>query len=105
MKRIRSLLPLSEKGFASLRLGILANAFRDLCAFLPFVVIWRLMDAVLRPITDGTAPDLARIRTLGLWGVTAADAPEMVLSNSVRIRRTGITLMSFFMLFPLSFFL
>ena len=72
MKRIRSLLPLSEKGFASLRLGILANAFRDLCAFLPFVVIWRLMDAVLRPITDGTAPDLARIRTLGLWGVTAA---------------------------------
>ena len=72
MKRIRSLLPLSEKGFASLRLGILANAFRDLCAFLPFVVIWRLMDAVLRPITDGTAPDLARIRALGLWGVAAA---------------------------------
>ena len=72
MKHIRSLLPLSEQGFRSLRLGILANAFRDLCAFLPFVVIWRLMDAVLRPITDGTAPDLARIRSLGLWGVAAA---------------------------------
>lgn len=72
MKRIRSLLPLSEKGFASLRLGVLANAFRDLCMFLPFVVIWRLMDAVLQPITDGAAPDLARIRALGLWGVAAA---------------------------------
>lgn len=69
MKYIRKILPLSDEGFRSLRLGILASTFRDLCAFLPFVILWRLMAVVLQPITAHTAPNLAEIQELGLWGV------------------------------------
>ena len=72
MKQIRKLLPLSQAGFVSLRWGIVANIFRDLCAFLPFVIIWRIMDVVLRPLTTGAAADLQALKRLGLWGVAVA---------------------------------
>ena len=61
MKYLRKLLPLSASGFVSLRWGILADTFRDLCQFLPFIVIWKLMRVVLQPVTDGSAPDLKAI--------------------------------------------
>lgn len=72
MKQIRKLLPLSQEGFVSLRWGILANIFRDLCAFLPFVIIWRIMDVVLQPLTTGAAANLQALKRLGLWGIAVA---------------------------------
>ena len=71
MKYLRKLLPLSASGFVSLRWGILADTFRDLCQFLPFIVIWKLMRVVLQPVTDGSAPDLKAIGQIGLWGLAA----------------------------------
>lgn len=69
MKLIKRILPLSERGFSSLRLGIAANVLRELCAFLPFVIIWRLINIALDPVVSGAAPDLSGLRELGFIGI------------------------------------
>ena len=69
---IKKLLPLSAQGIRNLRIGICASIFRELCAFLPFIVIYRLIRLILQPLNGGAMPMQAELWRLFIIGAAAA---------------------------------
>jgi ATP-binding cassette subfamily B protein len=69
IRQLKDLLPLSEKGFSSLNKGIAAAYLKNICEFLPFVVIYYLIRAIVLPSTKGSLPDVMEITVLAAIGV------------------------------------
>ena len=69
IRQLKDLLPLSEKGFSSLNKGIAAAYLKNICEFLPFVVIYYLIRAIVLPSTKGSLPDVMEITELAAIGV------------------------------------
>ena len=69
IRQLKDLLPLSEKGFSSLNKGIAAAYLKNICEFLPFVVIYYLIRAIVLPSMKGSLPDVIEITELAAIGV------------------------------------
>ena len=69
---IKKTLPLSDQGIRNLRIGICTSIFRDVCVFLPFVIIYRLIQLILQPFTGDAPPTRAELWRLFIIGVAIA---------------------------------
>ncbi len=73
MSYLRNNLPLTKDGIKSLRIGIIASSFRSICEFLPFIVIYLLIESIVCPVLyDHSMPDMNYIARLGILGLAIA---------------------------------
>jgi ATP-binding cassette subfamily B protein len=71
---LKRLLRLSDEGNRDLKKGILATVLSNLCMFLPFGILLKVLTLLLAPLMDGSALDLT-----GLWLWLGAGAAAAVL--------------------------